>query len=401
MSFPFLFALGCCIGSFLNVVIYRVPRGKSLVRPPSACPSCGEHIRCYDNIPLLSWLMLGCKCRRCGARISARYFVIELLTGLMFVGVLALYFKTEWCSGVPGIFEGGWFLYVVTVALLSCCIAASAIDLELWVIPLSICWFLTLFGILASTLAPFVLDPAAIRESSLLPTTTTLMPNFRAPMAIMWAPLKDATVATLSAGAAVGLAVSWALLASGLIKRSYDIPDELEIAEHAREENNQQIEPNINHRLEMLKELAFLFPVLAGSVLAVALVNRNSSLRQWWFDVAANPHVAGLLGSLWGYFIGCGVVWITRILGTLGFGKEAMGLGDVHLMGAVGAVIGPDCVVAAFLIAPFFGLGWAVLQMFFKKTRQIPYGPFLSTGVLVVIIAHDWILRYIHTTLYP
>ena len=92
----------------------------------------------------------------------------------------------------------------------------------------------------------------------------------------------------------------------------------------------------------------------------------------------AYPAVAGLLGSVFGYFVGCATVWATRILGTLGFGKEAMGLGDVHLMGAAGAVVGPIMVVIAFFIAPFFGLGWALFQMFFKKIRQIPYGPFLS-----------------------
>ena len=57
--FVFIFAFGCCVGSFLNVVIYRLPRDKSLITPPSACPACGGHIRFYDNIPLVSWLLLG------------------------------------------------------------------------------------------------------------------------------------------------------------------------------------------------------------------------------------------------------------------------------------------------------------------------------------------------------
>jgi len=104
-----------------------------------------------------------------------------------------------------------------------------------------------------------------------------------------------------------------------------------------------------------------------------------------------HPVIAGLLGSMWGYFVGCGIVWVVRILGTLAFGREAMGLGDVHLMGAAGAVVGPLFVVVAFFIAPFFGLAWAGSQMFFKKIRQIPYGPFLSLGVFAVMILHDWI----------
>ncbi len=91
---------------------------------------------------------------------------------------------------------------------------------------------------------------------------------------------------------------------------------------------------------------------------------------------------------------------MTRILGTLGFGKEAMGLGDVHLMGAAGAVVGPVMVVIAFFIAPFFGLGWALFQMIFKKIRQIPYGPFLSLAVLTIMILHDWILARVNLMFY-
>lgn len=63
----FLFAFGSCIGSFLNVVIYRLPRDKSIVTPPSSCPSCGRRIPFYDNIPLVSWLVLRARCRFCGA----------------------------------------------------------------------------------------------------------------------------------------------------------------------------------------------------------------------------------------------------------------------------------------------------------------------------------------------
>jgi prepilin signal peptidase PulO-like enzyme (type II secretory pathway) len=68
-----------------------------------------------------------------------------------------------------------------------------------------------------------------------------------------------------------------------------------------------------------------------------------------------------------------------------------MGLGDVHLMGAAGAVIGAKWVVLAFFIAPFFGILWALYQAIFKKMRQIPYGPFLSLAVFAVIIFHDWL----------
>jgi len=80
----FVGVFGLLIGSFLNVVIYRVPAGKSIVHPPSTCPNCGAGIRWYDNIPVISWLVLRAKCRDCGNPISARYPLVELGTGILF-----------------------------------------------------------------------------------------------------------------------------------------------------------------------------------------------------------------------------------------------------------------------------------------------------------------------------
>ena len=384
--FVFIFAFGCCIGSFLNVVIYRLPRDKSLITPPSACPACGKHIRFYDNIPLVSWLLLGRKCRYCKAPISPRYFVIELLTGLVFLGLFILYFRTDLRIGMPSFLDGGWFIYLLHIILLAAFIAASAIDLELWVIPLSICWFVTAVGLLGSALGGYIIDPAVIRRYALLPNTWDIILK------------NEVTVASLAAGAAIGLAISWVFLATGLIKRSYESAD----SQDSPDEPENLTEQQLNHRLEACREIIFLLPIIFCS-LATYWIGRKSSLIQS-LDFSQHPVIAGLLGSLWGYFVGCGVVWATRIFGTLAFGKEAMGLGDVHLMGAAGAVIGPIFVVVAFFIAPFFGLAWAGSQMFFKKTRQIPYGPFLSLGIFAVMILHEriysLIIDYLRFTIY-
>ncbi len=80
-----VFLFGLCIGSFLNVCIHRLPQGQSVVRPRSRCPNCGKPIAAYDNIPVLSYVLLGGRCRSCRARISARYPLVELLTGLTWV----------------------------------------------------------------------------------------------------------------------------------------------------------------------------------------------------------------------------------------------------------------------------------------------------------------------------
>ncbi len=84
-----IFAFGLVFGSFLNVCIYRLPLGKSVVTPRSACPHCGQMIPLYDNLPVLSWLILRGRCRQCKQPISPRYLVVEILTGLLFLGCYA------------------------------------------------------------------------------------------------------------------------------------------------------------------------------------------------------------------------------------------------------------------------------------------------------------------------
>ena len=369
----FLFALGCCIGSFLNVVIYRLPKDLSLVTPRSACPACDKPIAFYDNIPLLSWLALGAKCRNCKAPISARYFTIELITGVLFAGLYFLYFMSPARNGIGTFTSGGWLVYLVHIMLLASLLAASAIDLELWVIPLAVCWFVTAVGIIGSAVAGWIIVPADIVTYDLFPVAS-------------------ARTGVLAAGGAVGLAISILFLVLGLVKRSYDTPN--------TSEADEQQEEDFNHRAEMLKELVFLLPIILCSAIALCIYKTCQPFADWWIDLLQVPAVGGLAGSIYGYFIGGVVVWATRILGTFAFGKEAMGLGDVHLMAAAGAVIGPALVVVAFFLAPFSGLIWACFQMFFKKTRQIPYGPFLSLGVFAVMIFHNEIRDYLSFVLF-
>ena len=381
--FAFIFSFGCCVGSFLNVVIYRLPRDKSLVRPGSACPACGKHIGFYDNIPLVSWVVLGARCRNCKAPISARYFIVELLTGLVFTSLFFLYFYTDFREGIGPFLQGGWIVYLLHIIMLAAFIAASAIDLERWLIPLTICWFVTAAGLVGSGVGVFIIEPALIRHYNLLPNAS-------------------AGTGALAAGAAIGLGISLYVLATGLIKRSYESQEVAETADEPEDSAGAQPEqePNFAHRREVCKEIVFLLPIIVCALGALLLSKKCPPIHTWWVGFSQRPVVAGVLGSVWGYFVGCGVVWTTRILGTLGFGKEAMGLGDVHLMGAAGAVIGWKLVAVAFFVAPFYGLAWAVFHMFFKKIRQIPYGPFLSLGIFTVMIFHDWVFRYLSVIFY-
>jgi leader peptidase (prepilin peptidase)/N-methyltransferase len=328
-------------------------------------------------------VLLGRKCRYCRAPISVRYFLIELLTAVVFLGLFIVYFNTDIRKTIQPFGGRGGLIYLLHIIMLSAFIAASAIDLEHWIIPLAICWLVTASGLIGSAVGPYFIDVKLIRAYSLLPSAS-------------------AATGSLAAGAAIGLAVSFVLLACGLLKRSYETDEHAEAGKNEQKDNAAKAaspetmkelpEKHFNHRLEAFREIIFLLPIIICSLSAYWIISSTISIELKNNFPIQHPVIAGFLGSLWGYFIGCGIVWSIRIFGTLAFGKEAMGLGDVHLMGAAGAVIGPLCVVVAFFIAPFFGLAWAGFQMFFKKIRQIPYGPFLSLGIFIVMILHDLIL---------
>ena len=130
--------LGAVIGSFLNVVIHRVLAGESLVSPGSRCPECGTPVRPRDNVPVLSWLLLRGRCRACGARISWRYPLVELLTAVAFAAVVA----------VRG-FDEDLALELPFVAAL---IALAAIDLDHRILPNKIVYPMAAWGVIATVL---------------------------------------------------------------------------------------------------------------------------------------------------------------------------------------------------------------------------------------------------------
>jgi leader peptidase (prepilin peptidase)/N-methyltransferase len=121
MTFAFAAPLGLLIGSFLNVVAYRLPRGESLVTPRSRCTSCGEEVRPYDNVPVLSWLLLRGRCRFCSVKISARYPALELLTAIVFAAVAV----------ANGLNEE----LVLSLPFAAMLIAVASIDLEHRIVP--------------------------------------------------------------------------------------------------------------------------------------------------------------------------------------------------------------------------------------------------------------------------
>jgi leader peptidase (prepilin peptidase) / N-methyltransferase len=137
---------GLLIGSFLNVVAWRLPRGESLVSPGSHCPGCAAAIRPRDNVPVVSWVALGGHCRHCDARISARYPLVELVTALLYVAVVV---------GRDGAHDRVLGLILVTVL-----VPVTLIDLDHRIIPNRI----TLPGAVAALVAGAILDPGFVPE---------------------------------------------------------------------------------------------------------------------------------------------------------------------------------------------------------------------------------------------
>lgn len=149
-SGAFAFLFGLLWGSFANVVIYRVPRGQSVIRPRSRCPSCSQPIAWYDNIPLLSYLWLRGACRNCKHPIGVRYLVIELLAGVLSFSLYMQFIVQPLAEG-GGLGLVAWLLwFVFGLALL----IVTYTDLDLWVIPNAVVLPVSALGLLAAVVEP-------------------------------------------------------------------------------------------------------------------------------------------------------------------------------------------------------------------------------------------------------
>jgi leader peptidase (prepilin peptidase)/N-methyltransferase len=276
---------------------------------------------------------------------------------------------------IPLMFSRDWPIYFLYMFTISALLAASLIDAELFIIPLEIPWLMAIVGIVVHTLVDDQTLPGAL--------------NINPPAAAM------------SLGAGIGLAISLLLLRAGVLKRSFPRGEPLlEIdrqmlaaeAEQARREGRAVEQPELppsytknQIRWEMRHEALFLTPpMVLGAVLVV--VTMMPSLRQPWEAFSTGPYAGGFFGALMGALTGGAIVWVTRILGTLGFGRVAMGLGDVHLMLGVGAVLGAGAVTVAFFLAPFFGILFALYKLITRTGRELPYGPFLGMASALVML---------------
>lgn len=186
-QFAFAGSFGLVVGSFLNVVVWRLPRGESLSRPPSHCPRCARAIRWFENIPVFSWLMLRGRCRGCREPISFRYPLVELFTGLLFVAAWH-----SWHEHLP--------TAAVVAAALAALVAISFIDWEHKIIPDAISKPGLVLGLVAAIWTRFPMRPASLFGG--LPP---------------WLDRLSLALAGAAMGAGILLAIRW--LASALKKR--------------------------------------------------------------------------------------------------------------------------------------------------------------------------------------
>jgi len=355
------FLYGGCVGSFLNVVIYRLPAGESLVRPGSHCPQCGRHLRWFENIPVISWAMLRARCRSCRIGISVQYPLVEALCAVLYGVTVWIYFS----SGLrPTFFDvgfyAGWPVLLVHLVLIAALLAASVVDLKLFIIPLDIPWLATAVAVVA------------------LPVATLFVPGTTA-----IAPGGGGTTTALALGGTVGLVVACVLLRLGVVPQSFAQDDSTgDPNDHGTPE---QWLAHPHPRREVARELLFVLWPLGGAALGVVT-------RVWLWPntngVELPPAMEVLGGVLLGYLVGGGLIWGIRIVGTMVFGKEAMGLGDVHVLAAIGAVFGWWDALIIFFLAPFAGLAGAAIsagvgRLLKGDVRAIPYGPSLAVAAII------------------
>lgn len=377
---PFVFALGSVVGSFLNVVILRLPAGQSITTPASHCPKCLRRLPWHENLPIVGWLLLRGRCRGCGNRISLQYPLIELFCACMFTAVFVEYFMIRptapFFGGLCPAYlsrlgvDQAWTLAVLHLILLSSLLAMSVIDVRTYMIPIELTLVVTISAFVIHAVMPIY--PAG-----------GVPPPLSSPGLAAWTiPLVGPQGFGAATGGMLGIAIS-----SWLLRRSYLRPGFLDFDLFVKEDGDVTDYPFARRELQW--ELSFLTPIVLGVML-------GWNVGSFWTGQPLSLWAAALGGSIMGYLMGAAIVWVVRIGATAAFGKEAMGLGDAHLLGCIGAVTGWVDPILIFLLAPFIALTMmligTVLGRFLRGFRRVlPFGPALALATVVVMFGDWWI----------
>ena len=332
------FVLGCIVGSFLNVCIHRLPLDESIVSPPSHCPHCKYSIPWYLNIPLVTWVYLGGKCRNCGARISARYFLVELLTGVAFLSCWVAFGHQSAA------------LTLIYCVVLGGLIVATAIDVEHLIIPDGITFGGAIAGVVCSVLLPRLQG-----ENTML-----------------------AGLGHSLLGLVVGGGVIYAIVRGGKLafgRQRVTLPAETKIvfgetAVHLPDKDVPFEE--LFYRKSDVIVLEAKTVELADRCyrdVRVRLGPEKLEIGEDEFSSEETPHLE----------VVCSEIVLSR---------EAMGLGDAKLMAAIGAFLGWQGVLFTLTVSTLVGSIYGIAMILLRKqtwSGRLYFGPFLALAAAVWI----------------
>jgi leader peptidase (prepilin peptidase)/N-methyltransferase len=335
------FALGCIAGSFLNVCIYRMPMGLSVVMPPSHCPHCKYAIPFYLNIPLVTWLALRGRCNNCGAQIAPRYFIVELLTGLAFLSCWLKFGDVN--HPLPTLAIA--LVYSIFLAGLIC---ATFIDFEHFIIPDEI----TLGGAVAGFAASFFLP------------------------SLHGAKTHGAGMIQSALGIAVGAGIIYAIVRLGKLlfgRQKIKLPAGTKIifSETSLHLPGKEIPYD-----ELFYRKSDAIVLQARTVELVDRGYENVTVR-------LSPAALKIGGE---EIAPDDVPYLEAVGAEIILPREAMGLGDVKFMAAIGAFIGWQGVVFSLAVSSFIGAAAGVGLILLRKrawSSRMPYGPYIALAAVI------------------
>ena len=341
------FAFGAIVGSFLNVCIHRLPLGQSVVSPPSHCPHCKYSIPWYLNIPLFTWLYLGGKCRNCRAPISIRYFLVELLTAVLFL-VCWLVFGHQSAA-----------LAIAYCVFLAGLVVATFVDFEHFIIPDEITVGGAVAGVVCSALVPALQGerslPRSVQQSIL--------------------------------GLIIGALLIYGILRMGKLlfgrqKIGFEQETKVVFTETALylPEGPVPYEEIFYRSSDAIVVQARIVELADRCYKDVRIRLRPDSLEigDEKFNPADVPHME-------------------TVSDKIVLPREAMGLGDVKFMAAIGAFLGWQAVVFSLMLSSVIGSIVGITLIVLRKqawSSRLPYGPYIAMGAALWIFGGRHFVRW-------
>ena len=354
----FAFAFGACVGSYLNVVIYRLPLGMKTSEPRrSFCPACRQQIPIWHNIPIISWLVLRGRCAQCAAPISPRYLFVELLTALLFVAAL-------WHVGFDWKVFAAW-------TFLALCVAGSYIDIDHQILPHEITWGGAAAGLVAAAAVPDLI--------------------VRGPW---WENLLHGL-----GGAALGYGVVWCIvhlgkLAFGRLKLAFEQPEDWTISQpEGAEEPVFAVNGEESGWCDLFNRPTDRLLITVTEARLDEREVKDAVLSITEDSVTIRPQGGGEaetvpLETIKAMSGKCTAVEQPR---------EAMGWGDANWMACVGAFFGWKAVLFTILAGSVIGSAVSLLMIVLRRREwaaRIPFGPYLAAGAVLWLFFGQRILAW-------